>query len=87
MIAFVSDEDEFAEEIGYLRSVGEKLAPRINLRIGIVGKPNIIRYYRQEYQAWFPKKHPPVVWPNSLILKQWDGGVVGTELKQKEQHK
>ena len=47
VLAFLSDPDDYKQEVEYLKSVGEKLAHRINLRIGIIDSPMIVRYYRK----------------------------------------
>lgn len=68
VVAMFYDKDEYEEEINTLRKVAQRLAVRMNLRIGIVTDKDLINKFRKKNPMYFEELSK-----STMIVRRYDG--------------
>ena len=69
VIAFISDKEDYQEELKNLKLAARYSAQRSELRVGVVYNKIVIKKYKSKYgTTWFPD-----VSLTTIILKRHDG--------------
>ena len=74
-----------------LHAVAEKLATRINLRVGVLMTGKVIVQANQAHPEWFKFKFKTrrdnEMFPNCITLMRWDGSVLADHLNEDQKPK
>lgn len=76
VIVFIYNTGDYDEEIETLKEAARKSAHMLNLRIGFVSNPKIVKKLKKE-TSWFGDASL-----NTMILKRYDGELVNLDLLQ-----
>lgn len=69
MIAFISEKEDYEEELNGIAAAARVSARREELRVAVIYDKKTIKKYKQRYgSTWFPE-----VSYDTLVLKRYDG--------------
>lgn len=74
VILFIYNTGDYDEEIEKIRDIARKSAEMLNLRIGLVNDPRLVKKLKKE-TSWFGDASL-----NTMILKRYDGEVMNLDL-------
>ena len=72
---FIYNKGDYDEELNSVKLAGRSTANRINLRLGFVTDPKLIKHMKQSGETWFGEASF-----NTLILKRYDGDIAYLDL-------
>jgi hypothetical protein len=73
-IVFIYNKGDYDEELNSVKLAGRSTANRMNLRLGFVTDPKLIKHMKQS-ETWFGEASF-----NTLILKRYDGDITYLDL-------